>query len=283
MLHTYRSTLICALLLCAAADLTAQGGRGRRGGPPPPPDAARPGEQVERNAFHWTGDMEPGQRFTIRSLNGGLHIEAAPNNTLDIVGTKFWRRGEPGTVKIDVRRTKNGVTLCAMWPGEGECDEDHYRYSSDRDNSTDVRVVFVVKLPPGVHVVAETLNGDVVVEKVSGDILTAMTLNGSVQIETTGSVGQVRTANGGVRVIMAKVPEKGASVSTTNGPVSIALPENIDATIDATTVTGSISSSFAIPISGSSFSPKRVRGTLGKGGPTIRLRAVNGNIRIEKR
>jgi len=58
--------------------------------------------------------------------------------------------------------------------------------------------------------------------------------------------------------------------------------DDIDAEVDLSTVNGRFLTDFPVTISGR-IDPRRLRATLGKGGPRIRLSTTNGNVELRKR
>jgi DUF4097 and DUF4098 domain-containing protein YvlB len=69
--------------------------------------------------------------------------------------------------------------------------------------------------------------------------------------------------------------------ATVNGSITVSFPASVNADVDMSTVNGKLSSDFPLTVEGT-FSPRRLRATLGKGGPALRLSTVNGSIRLRK-
>jgi hypothetical protein len=67
-----------------------------------------------------------------------------------------------------------------------------------------------------------------------------------------------------------------------NGSVIAEFANDLDADVDLSTVNGRFVTDFPVTISGR-IDPRRLRATLGKGGPRIRLSTVNGNVELRKR
>jgi len=71
------------------------------------------------------------------------------------------------------------------------------------------------------------------------------------------------------------------SLETVNGDLLVLLPPRADADLELSTVAGRVENQFVVPASDSSSAEggaRRVR--LGRGGPTLKLRTVRGNIRL---
>jgi hypothetical protein len=242
-------------------------------------------EQVQRNAFEWSGELASGNRLVLRSLNGNIRVERSTGRNLEVVADKKWRRGTPANVTIEVTRINGGrdVLVCARWTPQTECTETEYSMHSrgSGNNNNDTQVEFTIKLPAGADATLNTTNGGIEVLAVSGAI-NAHTTNGSVAVESTGGPVEAHTTNGDIDVRMAKLPPRGTTYGTTNGSITIAIPDGTDANIEARTTFGRIHSDFEMRVSGD-LSSRRLSGTIGRGGPLIRLATTNGSVRIEKR
>jgi len=83
--------------------------------------------------------------------------------------------------------------------------------------------------------------------------------------------------NGNVEVTIGdESPDRALAYSTVNGNVTLRVPAGIDASVDATTVNGTMNSDFLL----SNPVPGRWIGTLGDGGSNLALSTVNGNLEL---
>lgn len=155
-------------------------------------------------------------------------------------------------------------------------------------------VEFVVTVPSRMSVKATTLNGDIRVRGVRSAELG--TTNGNVEAVDAGNV-HGRTINGVVSVDRAVGPVDLAAVNGSiscrfvgavqrtdlnalNGSVKLTVPTGASAELDVQTVSGSTSVRGA-ELSRVTQDRKSLRGTMGSGGPLVRIRTVNGSISIE--
>jgi hypothetical protein len=69
-------------------------------------------------------------------------------------------------------------------------------------------------------------------------------------------------------------------LSSVNGPLSLTLPSDVKATLEATTVHGGINDDFGLRVHNHQFVGHDLRGELGGGGTHIRLANVNGPIDV---
>ena len=137
-------------------------------------------------------------------------------------------------------------------------------------------VRYWVKVPKGLAVNFETVNGGVRLENLDGRV-TAATTNGGVR--GTGLRGAVKasTTNGGVQIQMASVSED-IDLETTNGGIRLQLPRAAKANLDARCTNGGVTvADFDFQ---GEQSRRRMTGTLNGGGPRISAVTTNGGVRI---
>lgn len=243
--------------------------------------------QERDDSFRWSGGIEAGRTVFVRNLNGPIRVEAASGATAEVRAAKVWRRGDPKDVKITAARTARGdILVCAIWEGRNtRCDEDGYSSGSDgswtldrRDN--DVSVEFTVYLPRDAKFDGSTVNGALAIAGATAGV-TARTVNGGIEAASTGGPVSAKTVNGGIRVRAGSIGDGPVEYETVNGSVTLELPASLDANLDITTVTGNVTSDYPVTIEGR-FSRRRLQGQVGKGGPVLRLKTVNGSIRLLK-
>jgi hypothetical protein len=242
--------------------------------------------RTEREAFTWAGKIPDGRWINVRNVNGTVEVQRGTTDKVEVTATRHTKRGNPDFVRFEVRKygvNDQDVLICALWGENASCDEVSYRSRSDRrSRDNEVWVNFIVRVPRGVKVRAYSVNGEVRVED-AGSEVDAETTNGSVLVSTTGGPVNARTTNGGIRARMGKFDLKSdLHFETTNGTVIAEFAEDIDADVELSTVNGRFLTDFPVTISGR-IDPRRLRATLGKGGPRVRLSTTNGNVELRKR
>ena len=139
---------------------------------------------------------------------------------------------------------------------------------------------YEVRLPSGVRVTAESVNGDVEVRGVDTPSAAA-TVNGNIDFDGVGAIS-FETVNGDVRArFTSSSLDGGLSVETVNGSVELTFPAGLNADVRGEMVSGSVDSDFPITIEGK-WGPKEFSGRLGSGGPRITIETVNGRIKLIK-
>lgn len=242
--------------------------------------SARAADSVTKHeTWNWSGTVAPGRTLAVYGVNGGISAVPAQGGQVEVVAEKTGRREDPSEVKIEVTPTSDGVTICAVYPGMGSaCDGHGWHSHGNRDN--DVRVEFQLRVPPGVKLVAETVNGDVGVHGLSGTVR-ARTVNGGCTLETSRS-GEASTVNGSVTATLGEVPaDESLRFATVNGSITLNLPAELNAELDGGTVNGGIETDFPVTVSGR-WGPRSLHGVVGRGGAHLKLSTVNGGIALHR-
>jgi DUF4097 and DUF4098 domain-containing protein YvlB len=140
-----------------------------------------------------------------------------------------------------------------------------------------------LEVPRNIDLVLRTSNGGIQVSQVEGmaDIGTS---NGGIVMDDVDGEIRARSTNGGVRVKLRGQRSQGAgmTLTTTNGGVSLDVPDGYSADLDARTTNGGIRIDFPITVQGN-LSRRHVEATLGSGGVPIRLTTTNGGITVSRR
>ena len=109
--------------------------------------------------------------------------------------------------------------------------------------------------------------------------LVARSSNGKIELsEHRGSV-DAATSNGSISCEIEGMGKDGVMLVTSNGRITLELPEEVDCDVDLRVDNGVIRTSREIPDSTGERSG-RLKGTLGRGGVPVRLRASNGTISL---
>lgn len=242
----------------------------------------RAADAQETGDFEWRGTLAAGETLEVRGVNGDIEAVPASGGEVEVRAVKRAKRSDPASVRIEVVEHDGGVTVCAVYPTPPGKRPNECRPggggSSVEDN--DVAVDFTVRMPPGAVLEAHTVNGDVAARDLGGDV-DASTVNGSVDVSTAGSA-RARTVNGSIDVALGRLPAGGdLRFETVNGGITLRLPAGAGAEVEAETVNGDLDTDFPLTIQGR-WGPRRLHGTIGDGGPRLRLETVNGGIRLRR-
>ena len=127
-------------------------------------------------------------------------------------------------------------------------------------------------------------NGGITIAGVAGN-LRFDTNNGGVKL--TDLAGNVRgsTRNGGLTVALGGRgwDGDGIDVETTNGGVTLSVPDGYNANLEARTVNGGFRTDYPLTITGELNSRRGISTALGSGGAPVRVRTTNGGVKIDRR
>ena len=232
--------------------------------------------------FAWRGRVGAGQSIEIKGVNGPIRAARAAGGDIEVTAVKRANKSDPASVTFDVKEHGGGVTVCAMYPSPdssrpNECAPGDGGRMNTRNN--DVSVEFTVLVPAGVRLVARTVNGNVEAVSLASDI-EARTVNGKIDLRTSGRAA-AKTVNGSIEARFgASSGSDAIEFETVNGSITLGLPHATDADLEARTVNGEISSDLPLTVRGR-VSRQELSGALGRGGRTLRLKTVNGSIRVQ--
>jgi hypothetical protein len=262
------------------------------------------------------GQVAEGSWLRVRTFNG--HIQVREGTGRDVVVTGQRRYGRSSSeITFNVVRDGSNVTVCAIWERTRQCDADGYETRSGRDREDSGHADFVVELPRGIklasstgngrieitnaggEVVAESGNGRVTVDGAGGSVdassgngnievnraggfVKASSGNGDIRVSTARGPVNAHTGNGRIEVDMASVPRDGDMDFTTgNGSITVDLPSDIAATIEANVSPNRFDTDFPIQLP-AHWNDRRVEGTINGGGRRMEFSTGNGRVTIRK-
>lgn len=180
-----------------------------------------------------------------------------------------------------------------------------YRLSASEDNNTvevssDWRMStldITARVPTSAIIDARTTNdGTIVVRNVTGEMQLQNT-NGPITVTGAASAVIAESINDDIKVSFASLDDVSAtSLSSINGSLTVGLPKQPNVQLHIDTSRGEIASDFEIEVQPSmptiSRSEKRgsveiqvenlIIANINGGGPTIRMKTLNGDIQINK-
>ena len=275
----------------------------------------------DQEVFTRNEPIARGEWFRFYAPLGDVTVTEGTGTQVEVRAEKILRRqGEITDIGFIVRRSGGGVTICAVFENDDECNDDGMRSERNRNWGRNFRppsLNVTIRLPAGVRLSAQSGNGDV---SVTGAHAEAIARSGNGRVRVTGTAGEVDAAsgngevtvegvrgpvsansgNGDVRVTTVQGPVSASSgngdllirmtelraaddmqFTTGNGRIELTVPEGFSAEIDASTGNGGIRTDFPIQVSGR-ISKTRLRGTIGQGGRRLKLVSGNGEIELRR-
>ncbi len=137
-----------------------------------------------------------------------------------------------------------------------------------------------LRVPRRLAVDLKSNNGGIDVAHLEGEIRFDTT-NGGVGLNDLAGDVRGSTVNGGLDITLSGKSWRGQGLNadTTNGGVTLKIPEHYSAHLETGTVNGGISVNFPITIQGDI--KNRLSTNLGSGGPTIHAETTNGGVQID--
>jgi DUF4097 and DUF4098 domain-containing protein YvlB len=260
-MHTMRTAMMSTALLILAAPLAAQDHR-------------------------FTKELRAGERMEIENINGSVTVSQGTGRTALVEVTKVVKEGNGDLVKAVMEESQGVMRVCTIFlnrdPNRTTCRGENSNSSRNgRRNEFQVEMNYVVRVPAGVVVNVETVNGGVVLRGLDTPASVA-TVNGAIDFDAAGA-HRLETVNGQIRARLSRADWTGSlDIETVNGSVDLTLPASFAAEVSGETVNGGVTSDFPITIEGR-WGPKSFRGSInGGGGRTLNIETVNGAIRLRR-
>jgi DUF4097 and DUF4098 domain-containing protein YvlB len=202
--------------------------------------------------------------------NGGISVKGWERNEILVryrIQTQAATQAEADSLASQVRVTTTGGQIRAEGPEQGE--NSHWDVSYE---------IFV---PRQSDLSLRTHNGGISISDVRGRI-NFEAQNGGALKRVGGDV-KGETVNGGLSVELTgrNWEGEGLNVKTTNGGLSVSVPDNYSAHLEAGTVNGSFAVSPAL--GEVARGAKQLSLNLGSGGSNLRIHTTNGGVSIKQR
>ncbi len=271
-------SMIVLTLVAATTGLSAQNGNGRA-------DFGQPADA-------WCADASRGnnrervscdvreETLTVSSLdvdtggNGGIRVRGT-GGSASHVRFRIVAHGRSEADAQDLLKEIEVTTTNGQVRARGPRNRDGNGWSVDVE----------IESPREMPLTLNTANGGIAIDGISGRTRFE-TANGGVSLTNVAGDVRGRTTNGGLTVRLDGQRWEGAGldVETTNGGVQMTLPGGYNASLSAETQNGGLDIDFPVTVQGTLTGINhRINTTLGSGGPPIRVRTVNGGVKIAQR
>lgn len=232
------------------------------------------GTEVEETI---TRGVNPGTRpLVLNGFNGSIQLRGIEGETasLNLVKKARGRNAEAARALLnEIQIQETG-------------DAQAYRYVMSSQEPARTQVDVQGEVPAGTDVRIELQNGSVELSGITGPI-TVRQQNGNVRIDGAGGNVEAVTQVGIVEVSFARVPPNAdVNLSATNGNVTLSVPANTAARIEAETQVGNIQVGQGLRFTNQSLRPEGAGnafvGRLGGGNAEVTLHTEIGNIQIDE-
>jgi hypothetical protein len=271
---------------------------------------------INLSAEHWTGTEKKSFAVSgkaevhLKTFDGAIEVSAWDKPEVAVViERRAGSQAEGEALKVTATQDGNRITVEAVAPTR----EVQVGFHVGRS------VKFIVNVPRETDLVARSGDGSITVADVRGHLqlnsgdgsikgtgldgeVAANTGDGSVTLEGVKGDVDVNTGDGSVRVSGAPVALKAHTgdgsvtldldagttvgkdweITTGDGSVRMSLPSTVNAELDASTGDGGIEASD-FGLRATENARNELRGRLGSGGPTLKVRTGDGAITVAKK
>jgi hypothetical protein len=263
---TAATTLVAAATLAAACDINVGNGDFNVG-------IAQGKAQDE-----WTRsyDVKPGGKIEIININGRIDAQPSDSGRFEVRAERIAKARTDDSARAVLERLDILETASA----DGVKIETKPRERLSMGQQQEVR--YHLKVPSGVALDLQTVNGGVEVRDVDSTLVATTTNGGVTARDVTGRIEATAT-NGGITLDLTSVHASGIKAETVNGGVQLRLPEGAKADISARCVNGGIAVGDLKLEAVGERSRRRLDARLNGGGPKIEIETTNGGIRIGRK
>jgi DUF4097 and DUF4098 domain-containing protein YvlB len=249
-------------------------------------DRERTPEEWLRRCREWGDDGDRVRHCEVRDVrvsktSGRLSVDGRLNGGIAVRG---WDRNEI-LVRAKIQTWAESQAEARRLAAAIRIRTDDGRISAEESESgrrSGWSVSYDVYVPRRSDLGLRTHNGGIAVEDVQGRI-DVEALNGGVTIRNVQGDLRGGTTNGGVTLFLDgdRWIGEGVDLETTNGGITVVIPERYSARLETGTVNGGMNVDFPITVQG--MVGRRLSTTLGSGGPLIRVRTTNGGVTLRRR
>jgi DUF4097 and DUF4098 domain-containing protein YvlB len=249
-------------------------------------DRERTPEEWLRRCRDWSDDGDRVRHCEVRDVRvsrpaGRLSVDGRLNGGVAVRG---WDRNEI-LVRAKIQTWAESQAEARRLAAAIRIRTDDGRIAAEESESghrSGWSVSYDVYVPRRSDLDLRTHNGGIVVEDVQGRI-DVEALNGGVSVRKVQGALRGGTTNGGVTLFLDgdRWIGEGVDLETTNGGITVIIPERYSARLETGTVNGGMNVDFPITVQG--MVGRRLSTTLGSGGPLIRVRTTNGGVTLRRR
>lgn len=216
--------------------------------------------------FHQTYSLNTNGQLSLENINGNVQITGWDRNEVKVDAVMSANSQDIlNRIKVSVNSSPNAIEIKTEFP---------------HDNHGNWRVNYVLMAPRRAMIdKVDLVNGGIDLSHMLGDVR-ASSVNGSIHARDLSGAVHLSAVNGPVEAsfVNGELSDP-VSIESVNGPITITLPSGVHASVNASTVNGSIGNNFGMQVTGHLVGHS-LHGTIGNGGAEIHLSSVNGAIKI---
>ena len=212
-----------------------------------------------------------GDHLGVTTVNGGIEVSGEDRSDVEIEARVQAWAGSASEASDILQKVQIETT------GDNVRDRGPEFHIGNRGYSVSYRL----RVPRQLSVNLKTMNGGIDIAHLDGEIQFDTT-NGGVGLQDLAGNVHGQTVNGGLDIALSgdRWQGEGLNVETTNGGVSLRIPEGYSAHLETGTVNGGLALDFPVTIQGSI--KNRLSTDLGGGGSTIHAETTNGGVEVTR-
>ena len=220
-----------------------------------------------------TFELKPGDRIEVLGINGKVEIETSDTKTADVL---VRRTGDnPSSLRrreLVVEQTSDGILIRSRQNHVGLWD--HLFGKDPKEEVT-------IKAPRQIALSLRGINGRVSTGDIEGS-LEVKGINGRLELGSANDSLTIGGVNGSIAVGLKQLGERGARINGVNGGIELRLGSGLNADLEARGMNGNVRSEIAdVTVDKQDYS-SRYSAHIGKGGPSIEISGINGNVRLTR-
>jgi hypothetical protein len=220
--------------------------------------------------FHKTYSLGAGAQIRIRNISGDVKISGYSGSIVEVIAHKEGR--DRDAIQIEENSKSDRLELGVRYP--------------EKSRNTDVSVNFVVRVPQSIHYVLDisSVSGNVQLTDVTGQIKSE-SVSGNVHVQNIVGIVNAHTVSGEVNVEIRQLQGAGdLNISSVSGGVHVKAPQDLDADVKMSSVSGAIKTDFPIQVRTPRYGPgQSASAQLGSGSRRIHLSSVSGGISLNQK
>jgi DUF4097 and DUF4098 domain-containing protein YvlB len=222
------------------------------------------------------------ESLKLDTVNGYIHCTGGSSNEVEITAlfqikapTEADANAFRDSISIDITQPEKELVVKTRIPSSGGS-----FWSWIFGKRKEAVVNYQIALPANLAVDLESVNGQIKVDSVQGD-LHLEAVNGAIRVKGAASARRIETVNGSIHIEFDTFAQtEAARIETVNGSVTVSLPSDAAFELHSSTVNGAIRCDFPLN-EGFEQGRRSLKATVNGGNTPLRLETVNGSITVQ--
>jgi DUF4097 and DUF4098 domain-containing protein YvlB len=241
-------------------------------------------QDVVREEFHQSYPLAANGRVSLSNIAGEIHVVGWDRNEVKIDAVKkAYRQERLAEARIEVEASSDLVRIKTKYPERSGNFYIGPGGGRDRGESA-AWVEYMLNVPRGATLAdIQSVSGKVILVGVTGD-MKAASVSGDVKAEKLASQSaRLSSVSGEVNATLERTAEgQQIDLSSVSGEVALTLASDANASVKASSVSGSVRNTFGLPVRVGQYVGRDFAGQIGNGGARIKLNTVSGSVELRR-